>query len=56
MSDRHSFHGKTKPVDYIVRAPRIGDAIGQSLKRVYTTGSLPRDMQELLGKLDRVAY
>ena len=56
MTDRHSFDGKARSGDYVVRAPRLGDAIGQMLKGVYPARDIPADMQGLLGQLERVQF
>ncbi len=47
--DRHSERA------YVVRRPRVTDAIGESLQRTFgISPALPHEMQRLIGQLDRI--
>ena len=55
MTDGYIFDGKPRNGDFVVRTPRVSDAIGQTLKNVYSTRGLPDDMRALLSEIDRAA-
>jgi len=57
MTDRGIIDGNPQRGDYVVRGPRLGDAVGQTLKTIYGTHgkSLPDDMKALLTRLDGIA-
>lgn len=56
MTDQDFLGGKPRRGDHIVLAPRLGDAIGQSLKQAFPETTIPADMLALLGRIDHAIH